>query len=60
MSVKILILMPFLLTAYLFWINPSYMKLLWTTRVGLGMLISGVILMAIGAVWSRKVVRFDV
>ena len=60
MSVKILILMPFLLTAYLFWINPSYMKLLWTTRVGLGMLIGGLILMAIGAVWSRKVVRFDV
>jgi tight adherence protein B len=59
-SVKILILMPFVITGYMVWVNPSYMKLLWTTHLGIAMLAVGAILMLVGFFWSRKVVKFDV
>jgi tight adherence protein B len=60
MSVKILIAMPFLIGAYLAWVNTEYMKLLWTTHLGLTFLAVGGVLMVVGYFWSRKVVRFDV
>jgi tight adherence protein B len=60
LSVKILMIMPFLLALYLTWINGSYMRLLWTTRPGLIFLVVGGLLMVAGALWSRKLVRIDV
>ena len=60
MSVKVLLVLPFLITGYLAWISPTYMKLLWTTHLGLGFIAAGSILMVVGAFWARKVVKFDV
>jgi tight adherence protein B len=60
LSVKILITMPFLMALYLTWINGSYMRLLWTTRPGIILLVVGALLMIVGAVWARKSVRIDV
>jgi tight adherence protein B len=59
-SIKILLAMPFLMTAYLVWINTEYMRLLWTTRPGWFFMVSGAILMVIGAIWARKTVKIDV
>jgi tight adherence protein B len=60
LSIKILLAMPFLMTLYMMWVNPEYMRLLWTTRLGFIFLATGAVLMAVGAVWSRKVVKIDV
>jgi tight adherence protein B len=60
MSVKVLLIIPFVITGYLAWISPDYMKLLWTTHLGLGFIAAGLVLMVVGALWARKVVKFDV
>ncbi len=60
LSLRILVALPFLLTLYIVKVNPTYMRLLWTTKIGLGMIGLAVILMAIGVLWARKVVRIRV
>jgi tight adherence protein B len=60
LSAKILIAMPFLIALYLTWVNPDYMRLLWTTTLGWIMLGIGGILMVIGAIWSWRMVKIDV
>jgi tight adherence protein B len=60
LSAKILIAMPFLIALYLTWVNPDYMRLLWTTVLGWVMLGIGAILMVIGAIWSWRTVKIDV
>jgi Flp pilus assembly protein TadB len=41
-------------------INPGYMRVLWTTRVGWILIASGLVLMTIGALVARKLVKIDV
>jgi tight adherence protein B len=60
LSAKILVAMPFLIALYLTWVNPDYMRLLWTTVLGWIMLGVGGILMVIGAIWSWRTVKIDV
>jgi tight adherence protein B len=60
LSVKILIVMPFLMAGYLTWVNRSYMRLLWTTRPGIIFMVIGAVLMLVGAIWARKTVEIDV
>jgi tight adherence protein B len=60
LSIRILIALPFLITLYVAKFNPGYMKLLWTTWVGLVMIGVGAFLMLVGVIWARKIVRIDV
>ena len=60
LSIRILIALPFLITLYVAKFNPDYMKLLWTTWVGLVMIGVGAFLMLVGVIWARKIVRIDV
>jgi Flp pilus assembly protein TadB len=41
-------------------INPAYMRTLWTTRTGWILIGIGLVLMAIGALVARKLVKIDV
>jgi len=60
LSIRILIALPFLITLYVAKFNPGYMKLLWTTWVGLVMIGVGAFLMLVGVIWARKIVKIDV
>lgn len=60
LSMWLLAAIPPGLTLYIVWVNPSYMRLLWTTKVGWGLIAIGVILMSVGVVVARKIVRIDV
>jgi tight adherence protein B len=60
LSVKILLALPVVLAGYLSWINPSYMRLLWTTPLGLVFMSTAIVLMIVGTFWARKVVKIDV
>jgi tight adherence protein B len=60
LSMYLLCGLPPGVAAYMFMVNPEYISLLWTTRMGMIMLAVGGSLMALGIVWMRKVVRIDV
>ena len=60
LSAYILIALPIGLFFYMLGVNPEYISLLWTTAIGLGMLIGGVVMLVIGILWMRKVVQIEV
>jgi tight adherence protein B len=60
LSMKIFVILPPLLVLYIARTNPGYMRLLWTTRAGWIMIAVSLVLMVIGAVLARKVVKIDV
>jgi tight adherence protein B len=60
LSMYLLCGLPFAVAIYMMLVNPEYLSLLWTTKMGLVMLAVGGSLMALGIIWMRKVVRIDV
>jgi len=60
LSAWVLGLMPFAIGLYMFAVNPSYIGLLFTTRIGVVMLVVAGCLLIIGAYWMKKVVDIDV
>jgi tight adherence protein B len=60
LSLKILVALPFLIGLYIAKVNPGYMNLLFTTRIGWIMLGTGSALMVAGVLWARKIVKIDV
>ena len=60
LSAYILIALPIGLFFYMMWVNNEYISLLWTTTLGLTMLIGGIVLLICGIFWMRKVVQIEV
>lgn len=60
LSAWILGLMPFALAAMIQVVNPGFMKLLWTDPAGQKMLIGMLLLMLVGVIWMRKLIRIRV
>ena len=60
LSMKIFTVLPPLLVLYFTITNRTYMELLWTTRAGWIMIGASVVLMVVGALLARKVVKIDV
>jgi len=60
LSLKILAILPFVIGLYIAKVNPGYINLLFTTRLGWLMLGTGATLMITGILWARKIVKIDV
>ena len=60
LSMYLLCGLPFAVAFYMMLVNPEYLSLLWSTKMGLVMLAVGGSLMGLGILWMRKVVRIDV
>jgi tight adherence protein B len=60
LSVSILFVLPFLLAAYLLVVNPKYLLTLVHEPIGIMLLGVAGLLMLMGLVWMRKIVRIDV
>ncbi len=60
LSMWLLAAIPPGLALYIAWVNPTYMRLLWTTKIGYGLIALGLILMSVGVLVARKIVRIDV
>jgi tight adherence protein B len=60
LSARILTVLPFLIGLYIAKINPGYLNLLFSTSVGLVMLVGASVLMLLGIFIMRKMVRIDV
>jgi tight adherence protein B len=59
-SAWIMALMPVGVIAAIWVMNPDYIQPLWSTPIGIGLAIGGVILMGIGVFWMMKIVSIDV
>lgn len=60
LSAYILIALPIGVFLYMMMVNYEYISLLWTRMLGIGMLIFGVVMLFLGILWMRKVVRIEV
>ena len=60
LSAWVLALMPFAIGLYMYATNPQYIGLLFSTKIGLIMLIGGALLLTAGVLWMRKIVDIDV
>src|ERR1039458_8751720 len=58
LSAYILLAMPIGIFLFMLKANRTYVELLWTTTIGLGMLGAGLVSMTIGVFWMRKVVSW--
>jgi tight adherence protein B len=60
LSAYVLIALPVLLGGWLFYNSRSYMRLLYTTPLGLIMLCGSVALVVVGAIWMRALIKVEV
>ena len=60
LSVSILVALPFLLTGYLLVVNPKYLLTLVHEPIGIMLIGTAGLLMFVGLLWMRKIVRIDV
>lgn len=58
-SAVVLTVLPILVALYLIRVNPEYLRLLTTTRLGIVLVSVAACLMAVGYVWMRKIVTLD-
>ena len=59
-SAVILSLLPFVLAAFMSWVNPDFVSRLWTDPLGLQLLYVSLILMAFGILWMWRLVQIRV
>ncbi|TLM78317.1 MAG: VWA domain-containing protein [Actinobacteria bacterium] len=59
-SAYILVGLPFVILAILLLVSPDYLEPLYTTLFGSAMLVLGVVLLFVGAVWMWRVTRIEV
>jgi tight adherence protein B len=60
LSLYILAGLPIVIGLYLALINPSYFGLLFSTRIGLVMIITAAALEVLGVIWMKRVVKINV
>ena len=60
LSAWVLAVLPFVIAIYMFAVNPKYIMLLVTTKLGLIMLATAGTLLVVGILWMRKIVKIDV
>ncbi len=60
LSALVLFVLPLVITAILFVLNPQYISTLFTTTAGLTLTTVAVLLMIIGAIWLKKVIAIEV
>ena len=60
LSAWILCSLPFVLAAVINVIHPTFMAVLWTDPMGLRMIYAALVMMVIGALWMRRIIRIRV
>ena len=60
LSAYVLIALPLLIGGWFFYSDPSYMRPLYTTLIGLVMLVGSVVLILVGAFWMRRLIKIEV
>lgn len=53
-------LLPVVFGGYLVVVRPQYVQVMWTTRLGLAMMLTALVLMAVGIFWMSRAVKVEV
>lgn len=59
MSAAVLVALPFVIGAGIALLSPEYISYLYTRTLGIVSVAGGLVLMGIGIVWIRSIIRFD-
>jgi tight adherence protein B len=59
LSAYVLVALPVMVGGWLFISNPAYMRPLYTSPVGIAMLLVAGVLIVVGALWMRKVIKVE-
>jgi tight adherence protein B len=59
-SIVVLSVLPVLLAGYIMLVNPEYLRTLTSTRPGIFISVAGAVMMGVGYIWMRKIVRLNV
>jgi len=60
LSAYILVALPIAVGGWLFLTRPEYMRPLYTDPIGIGMLVTAVVLVALGSFWMSRLVKVEV
>ncbi len=60
LSAYILIVLPFAIAGYVAMVNPDFLATLTGEKVGQIMIAGSIVLMGLGALWMRKIIRIEV
>jgi len=60
MSAWVLGLLPFALGGMLLIVNPDYMRILWIDPIGVKLIWTALVMLSIGVIWQRKVIRIRI
>ena len=59
-SAKVLVALPLLMAAYLLAFKRDYLLPLYTTGIGIALLVVGVVLLLLGSVWLSRLTKIEV
>jgi tight adherence protein B len=59
LSAYILVALPVVIAGWLFASNPAYMRPLYSSAAGIAMLALAGLLIGVGALWMRKVIKVE-
>ena len=60
LSAQILIMLPIAMFIYIFFVNYDYISLMWTEKIGIYLLVGGIIMQIIGSIFIRKIVKIEI
>lgn len=60
LSAWVLISLPLLMFLYIYFVNYDYISMLWTERVGLILLVGGIVSQIIGAIIMKRIVAIEI
>jgi tight adherence protein B len=60
LSAWILSLLPFVLAAVIFALNSEFLEILWTDPAGLMVVVTALVLMALGIFWMRQIIHIHI
>ncbi len=60
LSAYVLLALPVVVSGWLFLTDPSYMRPLYLTFLGLTMLVGGLVMVTVGSLWMRKLIKVEV
>ncbi|MDF1577783.1 MAG: type II secretion system F family protein [Desulfurivibrionaceae bacterium] len=59
-SARILLLLPIFMFMYIYFVNYEYISLLWTEKIGIYMLVGGIVMQVIGTIFIRNIVKIEI
>lgn len=60
LSAQILIMLPIAMFVYIYFVNYEYISLMWTEKIGIYLLVGGIIMQIIGSILIRNIVKIEI